>query len=316
MDIDQLTYFQKLAQLEHMTHAAEELSVSQSALSRSITSLEKQLGVPLFSREGRSIRLNKYGRMFLTHVNHAIYELQLASREIHNDVNPEHGLISIAFLHTLGVQLIPNLIREYLQRHPSIRFQLYQNSSGIISAQLSSGEVDFCFSSPAIADDELESRELMEEEVFVVVPPAHPFSKRTEVDLAELRDEEFIGLKPQSGLRQLTDEFCRQAGFTPNIRFEAEEVATVLGLVNAGLGVAVLPKQAGMDYSHVSALSMRPVRHSRKIYASWRKSGYMSEPVVQFKEFVLSDAPDLLKRMGIVGSPEPAGGDTLSVSGR
>ncbi|MHB1681915.1 MAG: LysR substrate-binding domain-containing protein [Bacilli bacterium] len=96
-------------------------------------------------------------------------------------------------------------------------------------------------------------------------------------------------MKPQSGLRQLTDEFCRQVGFTPNIRFEAEEVATVLGLVNAGLGVAVLPKQAGLDYSHVSVLSIRPIRCSRKIYASWRKSGYMSQAVLQFKEFILSE---------------------------
>nr|WP_309485169.1 LysR family transcriptional regulator [Thermoactinomyces daqus] len=148
MEWQQLEYFRVVARLEHFTRAAEQLAISQPALSRSIAALEEEIGVPFFKREGRSVRLNRYGHLFLQHVERALAEIEKGKKKIDDLLNPERGLVSLAFLHTLGAQLIPSLLREFREANPFVRFQLYQNSAQHILTQLEAGEIDLCFTSP------------------------------------------------------------------------------------------------------------------------------------------------------------------------
>ncbi len=107
MEWQQLEYFVTVAKLEHMTRAAEALAISQPALSRSISKLEEELGVPLFDRQGRSIMLNRYGELFLYRVQRMRKEYEKAVLELQELNNPELGDVSLGFLHTLGTSIVP-----------------------------------------------------------------------------------------------------------------------------------------------------------------------------------------------------------------
>src|SRR5690349_12115287 len=120
MELQQLKYFQTVARLQHFTRAAEELYISQPSLSRSIARLEEELGAPLFDREGRQVRLNRLGQTFLKRVERVFNELEVGQRELQDLIGPEKGLVAVAFLHTVGVRLLPLLLSAFRAEHPNI----------------------------------------------------------------------------------------------------------------------------------------------------------------------------------------------------
>lgn len=115
-----------LARMEHVTRAAEALSISQPALSRSISRFEEEVGVPLLERQGRSIKLNQYGRMFLNRVDRIMSEFQKGKQEIQDLLEPGQGQVSLGFLHTFSTNLIPDLLASFRAGYPNINFQLKQ----------------------------------------------------------------------------------------------------------------------------------------------------------------------------------------------
>jgi DNA-binding transcriptional LysR family regulator len=287
MEWQQLEYFGVVARLEHFTRAAKKLAISQPALSRSIAALEEEIGVPLFEREGRSVRLNRYGRVFLRHVERALAEIDEGKRKIQDLVNPDQGVISLAFLHTLGARFVPSLLREFRQYYPSVRFQLYQNSAKRILEQLEAGEIDLCFTSPPVRRPGLGWADLLQEKLIVLVPRHHPLASRRTIRLDEVAEEPFICMKHGYGLRSITENLCQQAGFTPQIAFEGEEVTTVAGLVAAGLGIALIPDISGLDLGKTVCLEVSEPRCQRMIGMAWRKGRFMPLPVQKFRTFVI-----------------------------
>ncbi len=290
MELQQLLYFRKVAELQHFTRAAEALAVSQPALSRAVARLEDELGVRLFEREGRSIRLNRYGQVFLERVGRILQEVEAARHEMADLAGTERGTVALAFLHTLGVRLIPDLLRQFRQEHPQIGFHLGQNASGVLLKQLEAGEIDLCLASLFPREDQpaMEWVNLFSEELYLVVPPDHALAGRGTVALREAAGGDFISLKPSTGLRQISDALCREAGFAPRILFEGEEVATIRGLVQAGFGMALLPAPAepgrlGPEWLHVSTPVCR-----RTIGLAWRKDRYLSGAARLFRDFVLA----------------------------
>ncbi|HLY65661.1 MAG TPA: LysR family transcriptional regulator, partial [Chloroflexota bacterium] len=227
MKLHQLEYFRQVARQQHFTQAARQLSISQPALSRSIAQLERELGVPLFDRTGRVVRLNRYGKAFLSHVDRAFNEVAEGQRELSDMTGPVRGTVAIGFIHILGTQLLPIVLRRFKGRSPAIDFKLYQGSTAALLEQLTAGETDLCLMATHPERPDLQWEHLFEEEIFAVVPPGHPLAGRESIRLAELAGEPFVTFKPGWGLRQLNEELCLQAGFSPQTTFEGEEVATV-----------------------------------------------------------------------------------------
>jgi len=130
MELQQLKYFCEVAKREHVTRTAEKLFVSQSAISRAVTQLEGELGVPLFYRQGRAVVLSPYGRLFLEHVSQALSILEDGKRLLSEQTGEESGSVSLGFLHSLGIEMVPRLIKEYRRKHPRIQFTLLVQRSG------------------------------------------------------------------------------------------------------------------------------------------------------------------------------------------
>lgn len=289
MELQQLEYFKVVARTEHVTQAAEELGITQPALSRAMARLEKDLGVALFDHRGRSVRLNRYGRAFLRHAERALGVLEEGRREVVDLADRSAGVIAFGFAHALGTRVVPDLIASFRQQHPRARFQLLQNASHIILAELEAGDVDLALVSPVpSAAERIETIELASEELFLVVPHDHRFAKRRSVKLAELRDDTFVCLREGYGLRALTDHFCAQAGFTPKIAFEGEEIATLRGLVAVGLGVAIIPAVSSPAESTPPQLRITEPVCRRAIGLLWEPGRYQPELAQQFRHHIIA----------------------------
>ncbi|WP_338699829.1 LysR family transcriptional regulator [Streptomyces sp. Q6] len=295
-----LAYFAAVARTEHVTRAAQELQVPQSTLSRAMVRLEHDLGVDLFARHGRTVSLTPAGRTFLTSVERALGEVAKAAESVRADADPESGKVAFGFLHTMGTETVPGLIRAFRADHPRIRFSLVQNYGEAMLERLRAGELDLCLTSPVPDAPDLVARRLDEQRLRLVVPEDHRLAARKRIRLAETADEVFVTLEPGYGLRRITDDLCAEAGFRPRIAFEGEEAETLRGLVAAGLGVALLPPPA-VPRPGVVELAVTGQRAVREIGVAWLDGHPDTPPVAAFKKFLLSRRGRLL--------PEQAGAE-------
>lgn len=283
MELQQLEYFRAIARLEHVTRAAEELSMTQPALSRAIARLEAELGVPLFERSGRSVRLTRYGAAFLRRTDRALAELGEGRRELADMAGGERGIIALGFLRSLGAELVPRLVKRFGTRHPGVQFAFSQtNRTGLVQ-QIESGEIDLCITSGP--SPRLAWRRLFDQEMLVIVAREHRLAQRRVVRLRELAGERFVSFKPGHALRELTDELCRAAGFVPSIGFEGDESSSVRGFVAAGFGVGIVP--VGGSTAGIASLRITEPRARRTIGIAWRADRYLSSAERAFREFVI-----------------------------
>lgn len=176
MEFNSLYYFIKVAKYENMSRAAEELHISQPALSKSIAVLESSVGVELFDRNGRSIKLNRYGKFFLERAERIIKEYERAKEDLANIVSPGQGEVSLGFMHTLGLEVIPSLLMDVKNLYPNMKFQLTQSNSSVIMEKLETGELDLCLISSIDRNSEVVWEKLWDEELFLIVARNHPLA--------------------------------------------------------------------------------------------------------------------------------------------
>ena len=285
MDIDELRWFEAVAAEPNLTRTAARLHISQPALSRSLQRLETTLGVELFDRVGRSLALNENGRLFADHIRRALEEFDAGRAAVRRASSPDTGVIRLAFLHTLGTWLVPELIRAYRARFEDVVFRLRQAPAGAMIEDLLAGRHDLVLTSPAPNDDRLRWRALFQEPLRLAVPPGHRLARRRRVGLADVADEPFVVLKPEYGLRAITDQLCARVGFVPPVAFEGDDVETLRGLVAAGLGVALLPHR-GATTAATPMIAVADRGCVRTICLAWHGERYRSPAVRAFARFV------------------------------
>ncbi|GAA2249944.1 LysR family transcriptional regulator [Streptomyces amakusaensis] len=288
-----LAYFAGVARHEHVTRAAQEMGVPQSTLSRAVVRLERDLGVTLFARRGRTVSLTPAGRTLLTSVERALAEVERAAESVRADADPTGGKVAFGFLHTMGSETVPALLRAFRADHPKVRFTLVQNHGEAMLGGLRAGDLDLCLTSPVPDAPDLVARRLDEQRLRLVVPDDHRLAGRKRIKLAEAADDVFVTLEPGYGLRRITDDLCSRAGFTPKVAFEGEEAETLRGLVAAGLGVALLPPPA-VARPGVVELTVTAPRAVREIGVAWLDGHPDTAPVAAFKKFLLSRRGHLL----------------------
>jgi DNA-binding transcriptional LysR family regulator len=282
VDLLQLRYFQAVARREHVSRAAGDLHVAQPSLSRAIARLEAELGVPLFDREGRRVRLNRFGTAFARRVDSALAALDEGRRELHDAAGLDHGTVALA---AETLRTLTGLLAGFLAEHPGVRFRLFQSSAQAMLGQLRTGEVDLCFASQPLTGPSLETIELASEEVLLAVPSAHPLAGRSRVGIGELADEPFVTTRPGYWQRALADQLFAQAGIRPAIACEGDEPGAIRGLISAGLGVGILPAISRDAVAHppVAWLHLDAPGAFRTLRLVWRKDSYMSVAARRFR---------------------------------
>ncbi|QHT58523.1 LysR family transcriptional regulator [Paenibacillus lycopersici] len=288
MEWQQLEYFRAVGRSEHFTRAAERLAISQPALSRSITHLEETLGVPLFDRVGRSVKLNAYGRLFLARVEKALQEIQDGVNELQQLKDPYTGTVSLSFVMTFGLSLLPDFIGSFNRRYPQVKLQLFQNTTAGIVRQLLDSEADLSILGLIDLRSQLEWTKLLDEELYIYVPAKHRLAARESIRLEEVADDPFIGFKKGYSMRSQTEQFCRQAGFSPRVVFEGEDVATVSVLVSSGIGVTLIPAFTGITPSKIKKLRVTEPVCRREIGLAWLKGRTLSPSADLLRAFIMN----------------------------
>lgn len=286
MELLQLKYFQVVAKHEHMTQAAEELNISQPSLSKVINRLEGELGVLLFDRQGRNIRLNAFGKSFLDRVERIFRELEDGKKEITDMNGSEQGKISLA---VTSLSLFSTILEGFVRKHPNVRFRQVISSTAEIKRQLEAGEIDLCITSPPIEGAGIVCTPLITEEVFLAVPKGHRFAGRESIDLSEAAQEAFVSMKKGYGFRDITDEFCRKAGFEPDVVFEGEVAGVLYNLINAGLGISFLPDPGirGISFQMPELVRISNPVCRRTISLSYLKGHYLSNAAKELCNYVI-----------------------------
>ncbi|OMD89761.1 LysR family transcriptional regulator [Paenibacillus odorifer] len=284
MELLQLQYFLAVARLEHMTEAARNLHVTQSSLSKTIQRLEEDLGVPLFDRVGRKLRLNESGSRFLRRTERALFELEQGKQELSDLSSPEHGTLELA---VTTASTLPNILREFRKKRPDIQYHVQMLTTQEMVTLLNRGEVDYCLSSPPIKGDDIECQIVFIDPILVAVPKGHRLANRSSVTLIELRDEWFVGVKSGYGTRDLIDSVCKSVGFVPKYVYEGDEPARLSTLVEAEIGLAFIPSTARNSREDIQYLQVENHELEREIALLWHRSRYISQAALEFREVVV-----------------------------
>jgi DNA-binding transcriptional LysR family regulator len=309
MDLLQLRYFQVVARYEHISRAAEELRVAQPSLSRTVARLEAELGTPLFDRQGRRIRLNQYGAMFLRHVDRALSELEDGRRALRDARDTGLGRVAVA---SETLLTITRALGSFRAAHPRADVRLYQSTAEEMDRRLRAGEVDFCVASQPLTGTNLESVELAREEVLLAVPPGHWLDGRESVTIPEIADESFVTTRPGHWQRALLDRLFAAEGLTPVLSCEGDEPGASQDMISAGLGIGLIPAMS----RRVGTESLVPVGWvrldapdcHRVLTLVWSRDTYLSEAALRFRRFLTARPfmthrlPDPRRGRGSVGS--------------
>jgi LysR family transcriptional regulator, transcription activator of glutamate synthase operon len=290
MELRQLQYFVKVARKQHVTQAAQELHVAQSAVSRQIRLLEDELGVQLFVQKGRNLQLTSAGKLFLDRVEEILTGLERAVNEIHEFLDPEAGEIRIGFPHSIVLNILPSVVAAFRKDHPNVKFRLRQGTYNSLIRDITKGEIDLAFISPfPESHDYVTGEILLTEELFAILPPDHILADYNTIRLDQLKEEAFVMFSEEYSLRAIVMKACLKAGFVPRIEFEGEETDTIRGLVAAGMGVSLLPDMALSEISMLNPAKVRVIEPQvTRTVGLIRRSGEQLPLVAEvFRRFLL-----------------------------
>ena len=280
MNLNQLTYFVTLAQIENYTRAAKRLDITQPSLSHAISNLEKELQVPLFERHGRNVTMTKYGEMFLKYVQDSLHILNLGVERIQEAARIPGGSISIGYIHTQGRRFIPELVRGFLdeQEGKKIDFHFQNAATGNLIRGLKEEKFDMIFCSRAEGEKEISFVPVAEEKLV-------PAGKNT-VTIEELGQYPQVTFTPTSGLYFVVRELFEKEGIVPETAFEVEEDGALAGMVAEGFGVGIVPDVPVIHTLPVKILNIENLHYRRYIYMGMLKKRYPSSLVEQFRDYI------------------------------
>jgi DNA-binding transcriptional LysR family regulator len=241
MDTEALRWFQQVADGVTVTEVSDLEPVTQSGVSRALARLEDEIGTPLLRRSGRRLRMTQAGMVFKRHVDAMLHRLDDGVAAVSELLDPDTGTVALAFQQSLGTWLVPDLVRGFRAAHPAVRFHLTQVRDELHAPALDDGRADLEIGTRSHRHPALHTRPLALEPLRLALPRDHRLAGQERAGLAEVAQEPFVSLRPDSALRKLSDDLCEQAGFRPVPVFEGDDLSTVRGFVAAGLGVAIIP---------------------------------------------------------------------------
>jgi LysR family transcriptional activator of glutamate synthase operon len=294
VDTDALRWFQQVADGTTVTEVSELEAVTQSGVSRALARLEAQIGTPLLYRYGRTLRLTHAGAVFKRHVDALLHQLDDGIAAVSELIEPDTGTVALAFQHSLGTWLVPDLVRTFRRAHPHVTFQLTQVRDELHSTALDDGRADLEIGTRRPRNSGMRTRPIAIEPMRLALARDHELAARPGVRLAEVSAEPFVSLRRNSALRKLGDDLCEQAGFRPTVVFEGDDLSTVRGFVAAGLGVAIVPApRAGSPESAAG-----PVRYPeildpgavRELCLTWSEERRLLPAAELFRRHVIQRA--------------------------
>lgn len=281
MELRHLHYFIAVAEELHFSRAAERLCISQPPLSQQIRDLEEELGVKLFERTKRHVQLTEAGKVFLERSYLLFAHLEQAIAATQQIGRGEVGQVAIGFVDSAMYTSLPEMLRAFRAQFPAVELRLQELTTAQQIQALYDKQIDVGIVRSAISEPGLSVECLLHESLVLALPENHPLSAQTQVSLSSLADQFFILFPAKLGplFYEQIIHSCEQAGFRPKVAQEAVQMQTIVGLVAAGLGIAIVP--ASLQNFHRSGVIYRPLQEeipNTGLYLTWRQ--HDSSPVI------------------------------------
>jgi DNA-binding transcriptional LysR family regulator len=263
VELRQLRYFIAVAEEHSFSRAAERLHISQPPLSTQIMMLEQELGVRLLDRTNRGVSLTAAGSVFYEEMRAVLVRLEHGKTRTQQAGLGHVGTLSIGFVSIADYGILPPTLKEFRSRFPEVEVQLHELTTDAQIREMRMGRLDLGIALGPIQDADLSFEPLLHEALVLALPSRHRLTKKTSQDLRAFSKEDFI-VPPRSigpGLYDLIISRCYASGFVPRITQQARQMQTVISLVSAGMGVALVPssvqnlKRTGVQYAKLKGAS-------------------------------------------------------------
>lgn len=281
MELNKLYYFYIVAKHQHVTHAAEELHIAQSALTKSIKLLEQDLGIPLFYKSKRNIFLTSFGEHLKNRLDNVFSVLDKLPQELEDMKNQERNTVNLNVLAASTV--VTAAIVNYKKKNANAIFQVIQNEEEMdCDISITTNAVDFSKLPP------FEKRCIIEEKIYLAVPKNSEYADDSFIDLKEVKDKGFVNLAGSRLFRTICDKFCLSAGFKPKIIFESDSPIAVKNLIGAGAGIGFWPAFSwGKAATEIRLLPIENPVCQRELIIGMHNNGSVSDIVGDFYEYLI-----------------------------
>lgn len=274
MELRHLRYFRAVAEELHFGRAAERLLIAQPPLSQQIRQLEHELGIKLLIRSTRKVELTAAGQTFLDRTRAILGAIDDAAEEARRIAAGLEGRLTIGCVGSATYSLLPQLVRSLRSALPAVDLRV--RGEMLAPAQLAAlhnGDIDIGILRPPVTDADITVEPIRRDRLLVAIPADHPLAERTRLTIGDLRDQDFVSHTGggRSRMGDLVTTLCAEAGFAPRIRHEVDETSTLVTLVAAGLGVAVVPEPtADLAIDGVRYRRLTPASVSIDLIAAYR----------------------------------------------
>ncbi|SCL21712.1 DNA-binding transcriptional regulator, LysR family [Micromonospora pallida] len=289
MQVEDFRRLLALGDHEQITDAAVALRMSQPSLSRLLARVEDELGTRLFERDAKGVHPNPYGTLVLAGARDIVERYDRLRRDLADLLDPEAGTVRLAFLDSMAASLVPRVLRDFRQEAPRVHVALRQASGHEIMRDLESGSAELLITWPRPSGGH-GWLPLQRQRLVLVVPAGHRLAGRRRIKLDEIATEDVVTVPTGFGFRSLVDELFAAAGVAPRISFESGDLATVEGIVGAGLGVALLPDQLA-GTSNTVGIPVAAPGAERTVGLTWRTDRVLPPPAARFLAFARNLTP-------------------------
>jgi LysR family transcriptional regulator, transcription activator of glutamate synthase operon len=287
MELRQLRYLVALADEQHFTRAAAREHIAQPALSQQIRRLEQEVGLALVERTTRRVTVTEAGKTLVARARRILSEVAAANAEMQALAGVRAGHVSVGTMHTMGPVDVSLALAVFHERHPGVELTVREQSSEELAEMLRDDVLDLAFLSVTerIETQGLVLRQLVSEDLVVVLPRDHPLAARRRLRMAELAGEQFVSYREGARLRELLNYAAHEAGFEPQIKLESNESERIRRLVARGMGVAILPQSdADQSAGNVAVAALIEPSLRRDITLACREGRRLSPAAAEFLE--------------------------------
>jgi len=288
MDQTLLRSFLETADAGSLSRAARQLGISQPSLTAQIQRLERHLAASLFTRHGRGVSLTDAGQALHPRARRLLDELRATEEAVRREQVVGERTLAVGAIPTVAPYVLPAALQRLRQRDASVRVALHEDFSAELVHKLQEGALDVAIAALPYAFDPLEAEVLGTDALVVAVPATHAAARAGRISLAQLRESPAITLDPAHCLGEQVDGFCASRGVSPSVVCRSAQLATVLELVGAGVGVSIVPAMAAVRHNTPNCayvpVAEQPLQ--REIVAVWRRGGELSPAARSFVECV------------------------------
>ncbi|QIL82721.1 transcriptional regulator CynR [Diaphorobacter sp. HDW4A] len=284
MELRQIRYFLSVAETEHLTQSAQALFITQSTLSHGLRQLESELGMPLFDRIGRGLKLSQAGIAFRSYAQRALQELDAGRMALADMAGLQSGTLTVGVIPTFLTHFIPDVVAAFSAQYPGVQVMVRDLRSGQIEEQLIAGQLDLGIAFHPAGREEIEAEPLFDERMHLVVHESHPLAKRRTLRMRDLADVPLALLPVSFATRRLMDAAFAEANTKPQVRVEMESVDALLLACRRAPQLATIAAEhaathAGADMRAILLTEPRTVRRAGVL---WRRDASRSAAAREF----------------------------------